>query len=68
MKTITNRFGTGILYDETDLGNGIYCVCTACMSVWSDFLSFANSELEKGKGSFKRFAKYKDQNKEVALP
>lgn len=66
MKTITNRFGTGILYDEADLGKGIYCVCTACMSVWSDFLSFANSELRKGKGSFKRFAKYKDQSKEVA--
>lgn len=49
MKTITNRFGTGILYDETDLGKSIWCVCTACMSVWSDFLSFANSELFKTK-------------------
>lgn len=46
MRTATNRFGTGILYDETDLGTGIYCVCTACMSVWSDFLSFANTELK----------------------
>ncbi len=49
MKEITNRFGTGILYDKADLGKSIYCVCTACMSVWSDFLSFANSELKKGK-------------------
>lgn len=42
MKQITNRFGTGTMYDENDLGDSIYCVCTACMSVWSDFLSFAN--------------------------
>lgn len=47
MRKVTNRFGSGILYDATDLGKGIYCVCTACMSIWSDFLSFANAELEK---------------------
>lgn len=44
MKNITNRFGTGVLYEEDDLGKNIYCVCTACMSIWSDFLSFANAE------------------------
>ena len=49
MKEITNRFGIGILYEESDLGKNIYCVCTACMSVWSDFLSFANAEVSKGK-------------------
>ena len=49
MKKITNRFGTGILYNKEDLGKSIYCVCTACMSVWSDFLSFANAECNKGK-------------------
>ena len=49
MKKITNRFGTGILYEENDLGKDIYCACTACMSVWSDFLSFANVEADKGK-------------------
>lgn len=49
MKEITNRFGTGILYDESDLGKNIYCICTACMSVWSDFLSFANEEAVKDK-------------------
>lgn len=47
MKNITNRFGSGILYEESDLGYGIYCVCTACMSIWSDFLSFANHELHQ---------------------
>lgn len=45
MKEVKNRFGNGILYEREDLGESIYCVCTACMSVWSDFLSFANSEL-----------------------
>jgi len=49
MKEITNRFGAGVLYEESDLGKNIYCVCTACMSVWSDFLSFANAEVAKGK-------------------
>lgn len=49
MKETINRFGTGILYEESDLGKNIYCVCTACMSVWSDFLSFANAEVNKGK-------------------
>lgn len=58
MKEVTNRFGTGILYDANDLGKGIYCVCTACMSIWSDFLSFANSELEKN--SAVNFHKGKD--------
>ena len=46
MKIATNRFGTGVLYEASDLGHGIYCVCTACMSVWSDFLSFANEKLK----------------------
>lgn len=45
MKTTTNRFGTGVLYEASDLEHGIYCVCTACMSVWSDFLSFANEKI-----------------------
>ena len=41
MRELTNRFGSGIIYEEDDLGQSILCVCTACMSVWSDFLSFA---------------------------
>lgn len=48
MKEVTNRFGTGKLYEAEDLGKSIYCACTACMSVWSDFLSFANAEVDKG--------------------
>lgn len=51
MKEVKNRFGKGVLYDEHDLGNNIYCACTACMSVWSDFLSFANEEYSKNKKS-----------------
>lgn len=44
MKKVKNRFGEGILYEKSDLGKSVYAVCTACMSVWSDFLSFANSK------------------------
>jgi tRNA A37 methylthiotransferase MiaB len=47
MKTITNRFGTGDLYNIWDVvfdSNRTYVECTACMSVWSDFLSWANNE------------------------
>lgn len=58
MKKVTNRFGTGILYDEKDLGSGIYCVCTACMSVWSDFLSFANQQLVIDRKDSKTVAPY----------
>lgn len=47
MRIATNRFGTGVLYEASDLGHGIYCVCTACMSIWSDFLSFANEKLKE---------------------
>jgi len=42
MKKVRNKFGTGILYEADDLGQTIYAVCTACMSVWSDLLSYAN--------------------------
>lgn len=43
MREVTNRFGEGILYGRDDLGLSIYTVCTACMSVWSDFLSYISS-------------------------
>lgn len=46
MKTVTNRFGEGTLYEAKDLGRNVYCLCTACMSVWSEFLSWANEEKE----------------------
>ena len=45
MREVTNRFGTGTLYDIEDIiALDVYAVCTACMSVWSDFLSFASSD------------------------
>ena len=45
MKTVKNRFGESFLYDIDDIAaSGVYVVCTACMSVWSDFLSYANSD------------------------
>lgn len=43
MREVTNKFGEGILYGRDDLGLSIYTACTACMSVWSDFLSYINS-------------------------
>lgn len=42
MKEINNIFGKGILYQEKDLKGKIYATSAACMSVWSDMLSFAN--------------------------
>lgn len=44
MKTITNRFGHGDLYGIDDITGIIHVTCTACMSVWSDFLSYINAE------------------------
>jgi len=43
LKNETNRFGTGILYQEEDVEGSIYAVCTACMSIYSEFLSFAQA-------------------------
>lgn len=44
MKTVKNRFGEGILYSIQDVINTaftkIYCECTACMSVYTDILSY----------------------------
>lgn len=42
MKQIKNVFGEGELYTEADLKGKIYITSAACMSVWSDFLSWAN--------------------------
>lgn len=47
MKIHTNLFGTGELYNEQDLNGSIYCKCCACMSVSSDFLSWANFFVEE---------------------
>lgn len=43
MKQVKNVFGEGILYNENDLKGKIYATSAACMSVWSDFLSWANA-------------------------
>ena len=42
MKNVKNIFGEGIIYNKDDLGKKIYATSAACMSVWSDMLSFAN--------------------------
>lgn len=42
MKIVKNKFGEGTLYQEEDLKGKIYATSAACMSVWSDMLSFAN--------------------------
>jgi tRNA A37 methylthiotransferase MiaB len=44
-----NVFGTGTLYEADDLKGSVYCLCTACMSIWSEFLSWANYILDEGK-------------------
>lgn len=47
MKEVKNKFGEGILYQERDLKGNIYATSAACMSVWSDLLSFANKYKER---------------------
>lgn len=47
MKVIENVFGTGEMNQIEDVNGKIYCCCTACMSVWSDFLSWANKNKER---------------------
>lgn len=47
MKNIKNIFGEGKIYEKEDLGEKIYATSAACMSVWSDMLSFANKEKER---------------------
>lgn len=45
MKQVKNNFGTGNLYTASDLDsyNKVYVLCTACMSVFSDFSSYAQN-------------------------
>lgn len=47
MKEIENKFGKGTLYGVEDLGEKIYATSCACMSVWSDFLSWANAHPDR---------------------
>lgn len=47
MKEIKNIFGSGKIYDKNDLEGKIYATSAACMSVWSDMLSYANLNKER---------------------
>ena len=42
MEKIKNIFGESFIYNQDDLKGKIYITSAACMSVWSDLLSFAN--------------------------
>lgn len=42
MKTIKNKFGEGEIYNSEDFTGKVYVLCCACLSVLSDFLSWAN--------------------------
>lgn len=59
MKTITNKFGTEEIYTMDDIviehiyaknknNPCIYTACTACMSVWTDMLSYIEEQYVKG--------------------
>lgn len=47
MKEINNIFGKGKIYSIEDLEGKIYATSSACMSVWSDFLSWANANMDR---------------------
>lgn len=47
MNFVTNRFGSEYIDSIDDVTGVIYCVCTACLSVWTDFLSWANANPER---------------------
>lgn len=44
---MTNIFGNDVMYEEKDLVGKIYMICTACTSLFSEFLSFANKYPER---------------------
>lgn len=47
MEEIKNIFGQGKIYNVNDLEGKIYATSSACMSVWSDFLSWANANVDR---------------------
>lgn len=47
MKKIKNIFGEGEIYGVEDLEGKVYATSAACMSVWSDFLSWANANPDR---------------------
>lgn len=42
MKSVTNKFGSGNIYEAPDIQGSIYATCAACMSIYAEFLSWAN--------------------------
>ena len=47
MKKVRNVFGEGVLYEAQDLGGVIYSTCAACMSIYAEFLSWANKNEDR---------------------
>ena len=47
MKQLQNTFGTGELLEESDLNEKVYAICTACSSIYAEFLSWANYKPER---------------------
>ena len=43
MHKTKNKFGEGVLYGADDLHGKIFCSCSACMSIYSEFLTWANT-------------------------
>ena len=41
---VSARFGSGDLYEASDLKGVTFCACAACMSVYSEFLTWSNSD------------------------
>jgi len=47
MEIKENIFGQGIIYNQNDLKGKIFAQCSACMSLYSEFESFANAYPEQ---------------------
>lgn len=47
MKLVTNKFGTENMYDIEDIRYPIYCESVACLSVYTDFLSWLSKNITK---------------------
>jgi len=47
MKTEKNKFDAGAFFEDSDLSGKIFCSCAACMSVYSEFLSWANAHPDR---------------------
>lgn len=47
MKHVKNIFGNSIIFGASDIKGKIYVTCTACMSIFSEFLSWANNNKQR---------------------